>query len=232
MVADANGANGVSFGQSFPWATWGPDGKSFAALTPGGIQIVDLASRKVLRKLPRTGIVQQLVWSPDGRSFTGTANGLGQYWNIGVLDAETGRILAASETERYNCTSDWAPDSRHVIYARGTVPEKNERAELWIATPEGQDRRMLYAESGRHIYGGASSPDGRYYLFTRSQEDLGKVDHMKTNMAIIRAVDTPMLGDENEELHKRFPTGKPTRRLDLGPGWEPHWTRFEILSAQ
>ena len=27
---------------------------------------------------------------------------------------------------------------------------------------------MLYAEGGRHVYGGAASPDGRYLLFTRS----------------------------------------------------------------
>ncbi len=218
VISDANGANAASYGGDFPWASWGADSKSFAVLTPRGIEIIDAATRKVLRTLPRHGLFQQLVWSPDGLRFAGVANGLGPAWNVGTLDAATGKITAASETDRYNCTPDWTPDSRHVVYARGTIPDKNERAQLWIAAPDGRDRHLLYAEAGRHIYGGAASPDARYFLFTRSVEDLGKVDHTQTTMAIIRAADTPMLGDEDGAL-----------RLDLGPGWEPCWTRAEIL---
>ena len=71
---------------------------------------------------------------------------------------------------------------------------------------------MLYAEAGRHIYGGAASPDGRYLLFTRSVEDLGKVDHAKTTMAIIRYADTPMLGDDDAAFRElpRCPAHRPT----------------------
>lgn len=59
-------------------------------------------------------------------------------------------------------------------------------------------------------------PDGRHLLFTRSGEDLGRVDQRKTTMSIIRLADEPLTG---------FATM--TNRLDLGPGWEPHWTRSE-----
>jgi Tol biopolymer transport system component len=232
MIADANGANPFSLGKNLPWASWGPDSKSIAALTPRGILIVEVTTRRILRTLPRNGFCQQLVWSPDGHAFAGTANGLGQYWNIGVADADKGRIATVSETERYNCTPDWMPDSRHVLYSRGTVPNLNERAQLWMGASDGRDRRMLYAEAGRHIYGGASSPDGRYYLFTRSVVDLGKPDHKKTTMAIIRAADTPMLGDKDDALRKRFPNAKPSVRLDLVPGWEPHWTSAEIAPVK
>jgi Tol biopolymer transport system component len=232
MIADTDGANTMEYGRGLPWASWGPDSKTISTLTPRGIQFVDVATRKVQRILPRKGIVEQLVWSPDGRALVGTANGLGQYWNIGVLDASGGAISAASETERYNCTPDWMPDSRHVIYSRGTIPEKNERAQLWIAAPGGDDRRMLYAEAGRHIYGGAPSPDGRFLLFSRTVEDLGKVDHAKTTLAIIKVADTPMLGDEHGDLRKQFPGAKRAVRLDLGPGWEPHWTGAEISRSR
>ncbi|MEO8351177.1 MAG: hypothetical protein ABI680_05560 [Chthoniobacteraceae bacterium] len=228
VIADTNGENAVSFGSDFPWATWGPDGKTFAALTPGGIRIVDVATRKILRTVPRKGLVQQLAWSPDGRNFAGTANGLGEFWNIGCLDASGGRFGAASETDRYNCTPDWTPDSRHVVYARGIKSDGHGRAELWMAAPDGRDRRMLYAEGGRHIYGAATSPDGHFLLFTRSEEDLGKVDHRKTTMAVIRMADTPMLGDDDAELRKRFPEAKQALRLELGPGWEPHWTNADL----
>ncbi len=220
VIADINGANPISFGRDFPWAAWGPDGASFAALKPDGIHIVATATRQTVRSLPRQGIVQQLAWSPDGRHFVGTANGLGPYWNIGGLSADAGRIRALSDTTRYNCTPDWLPDARHVLYARGIVPNDGGRAELWVTAFDGSERRVLYAEAERHIYGACASPDGRYLLFTRSEEDLGRVDHAKTTMAIVRCADTPLHGGAHTAT-----------RLDLGPGWEPHWTKAEFPPA-
>lgn len=108
------------------------------------------------------------------------------------------------------------PDARRVVYARGIIPNIGGRAELWSATPDGKERRKLYAEADRHIYGACASPDGRYVLFTRSEEDLGRVDQRKTTMSIIRLADAPLTG-----------TATMTNRLDLGPGWEPHWMRSE-----
>jgi hypothetical protein len=232
ILADANGKNPVVFGRDFPWASWSPDGKQLACLTTKGIQIVDVETRKVLRTLPRKGIVEQLVWSPDGKSFTGTANGLGQYWTIGRLLDSDEKINAVSETERYNCTPDWHPDSRHIVYARGIIPKVEGRAELWMASVDGRDKTMLFAEQGRHIYGACAAPDAKYLLFTRSVKDLGAVGKSQTTMAVVRWADTPMLGDEGAELRKQYPKAKPARWLDLGPGWEPHWTYSEAPAAK
>jgi Tol biopolymer transport system component len=167
--------------------------------------------------------VSQLVWSPDGRKFTGTANGLGSYWNIGCLDAETGQIQAVSETERYNCTSDWWPDSAHIVYARGIIPQQPGRAELWVADVTGKERRRIYAEADRHIYGACASPDSQYVIFTRSSEDLGQVGAIE--MAVVRwpgAADSASA--ETSAGAGQGRAGSAAVRLDLGPGWEPHWT--------
>ncbi len=231
VLSDADGANPVVFGKGFHWASWSPDSSQLACLSPKAIQIVEIATRKIIRELPRKGIVQQLSWSPDGKRFVGTANGLGPFWNIGCLDARTGEMKAISETERYNCTPDWTPDSQHVVYARGIIPQVNGRAELWVATADGSERHALYAEEGRHIYGACASPDGKYLLFTRSIEDLGKVDHIGTVMAVVRWADTPMAGDKSDALDQRFPTACHGPRLDLGPGWEPHWTLAGLTSS-
>ncbi|MCX7043952.1 MAG: hypothetical protein NTX50_00505 [Candidatus Sumerlaeota bacterium] len=228
IIADADGSQPVAWGKDYPWASWGPDSSQIACLTMKGIQVIDLATRRMVRQWPRQGIVSQLVWSPDGKAFTGTANGLGPYWNIGRLDAATGAIVAVSETDRYNCTSDWRLDSQQILYARGIIPQAGGRAELWAAAADGKSRRMLFAEAGRHIYGSCSSPDGQYVLFTRSAEDLGKVDNSRTTMAIVRWSDTPMLGDGDDALRKRFPGAGSGPWLDLGPGWEPHWTYADI----
>ncbi len=222
IIANADGTDPQVYGKGYPWASWGPDSRQIACLTRGGIEVVDLATRAVVRQIPRHGIVQQLIWSPDGKWFVGTANGLGPYWNIGVLNATTGELRAVSETDRYNCTPDWCPDSLHVVYARGIIPEKGGFAELWTASLDGRQRRRIYAEAGHHIYGACASPDGKYVLFTRSIEDLGRV--ISTQMALIR---WPAIGpDGDSTLSLKF---SPPVRLDLGPGWEPHWTSADIL---
>lgn len=212
IVADANGSHAESWGRDYAWATWGPDGKQIACLTRKEIQVYDIATRKLASSYPRSGIVSQLTWSPDGRAFLGTANGLGPYWNIGVLQCDTHTIAAVSETDRYNCTSDWSHDGQCILYARGIIPEQGGYAELWSVRRDGTSREMLYAESSTHIYGACSSPDGRYLLFTRSVGDLGPVDNTQTVMSIVRRSDAPMRGAASGP------------RLDLGPGWEPDWT--------
>jgi Tol biopolymer transport system component len=223
-IADADGRHAADYGRGFPWASWGPDGTQLACLTREGIAIVDVDSRRVLRRLSRRKIVQQLTWSPDGRSFAGTANGLGPYWNIGRLNAETDRIIAVSETERYNCTPDWMPDSRGILYSRGITPEASGWAELWLASVDGKERHRLYAEEKRHIYGGCVSPDGKYLLFTRSEVDLGRIDNSRTSLAIIRLSDTPMIGGEGGKAREKDPSARRGPILDLSWGWEPHWT--------
>lgn len=230
VVARADGSEPAVMGKDFHWATWGSDSRQLACLTPKGIQIVDLATRRIVRQIPRQGIVSQLSWSPDGHWFTGTADHLGPYWNIARLSADTGEIRAASETDRYNCTPDWVADSRRIVYARGIIPEQPGRAELWVAGLEGQPPQPLYAEEGHHIYGACASPDMKYLLFTRSVADLTKVDQKDTTMAIVRWSDTPMVGDKGETLRRRFPDARTGPRLDLGPGWEPCWTALDLNS--
>ncbi len=223
VIAGSDGSDPEVYGSDFPWASWGPDGSQIACLDKKGIRIVDLATRRVVRQIPRSGIVQQLVWSPDGKWFTGTANGLGVAWTVGCLNAETGRIHAVSETDRYNCTPDWLGDSAHVIYSRGIVPGEPGWAQLWVAKVDGTEKQLLYAERGRHLYGGCVSPDGAYVLFTRSEVDLGKVDNSRTRMTIIRRKDTPMLAGSDESLRREFPNARTGPLLHLSWGWEPSW---------
>ncbi len=224
IVCGADGSNPMIFGDDYPWAAWGPASDRLACLTIKGLQIVNLVDKQIVKTIPRRGIVQQLGWSPDGMRFCGTANGLGPYWNIGCINAETGAINAVSEVERYNCTPDWHPDSRHILYSRGIIPNEEGWAELWMADVNGQNRRLLHAEARHHIYGGGFSPDGRYVVFTRSESDLGAVKNSKTRIGIIRAQDTPMVAGSDPRLRQRFPDASEGPWLDLGEGWEPAWT--------
>jgi Tol biopolymer transport system component len=231
VIADVDGTNATALGRGFAWASWGSDGARLACLDQHGVRIIDAASRRVLKEMPRKGLVQQLVWSADGQWLAGTANGLGPYWNIGRMEATSGQVNLVSEPERYNCTPDWMPDSRRLLYSRGIVPEAGGFAEMWLASADGKERRMVYAEENRHIYGSCPSPDGRYLVFTRSEADLGPVDNSRTRMAVVRLSDTPMVGGASEALKQKYPKARRGPRLDLPMGWEPHWTFAEIPDA-
>jgi Tol biopolymer transport system component len=228
VIANADGSSPVSWGSEFPWASWSPDSRQLACLTRGGVQVVDVETRRVLRKLDRKGIVEQLFWSPDGKWFTGTANGLGEHWAIGRMSAATGELNRVSDGDCFNCTSDWFPDSRQVVYSKGH-PKTEGWAQLWRADGDGKSKSMLYGEIGRHAYGGALSPDGAYVLFTRSEEDLGQVDNSRTTIAIFRLKDAPVVAGKSDVLRKQYPAAKEGPVLDLGPGWEPHWTLAEVV---
>ena len=52
-----------------------------------------------------------------------------------------------------------------------------------------------------------------------------------TTMSVIRWSDAPVVGDSGEELRATNPDAKRGPRLDLGPGWEPHWTYADARPA-
>lgn len=242
VVAHADGSNPVEYGE-FPWASWSPDSKQVACLTKQGIEMRDLATRQVVRTMERKGIFQQLYWAPDGTAFTGTANAFGAMWTVVSMDAASGEARAVAVDQ--NCTPDWFPDSRRVIYS--ARPRNQEDADggeaakavgqklgygwtqLWVADASGKERSLLYGEDGRHIYGGASSPDGRYVVFTRSLTDGGEES---AEIGLMRVSDAPTIGGASPALRKRMGKTKDGPVLSLGPGWEPHWTFARVAGGR
>ena len=131
VVAKADGTEPIDLGDDFSWASWGSDGTQMVSLSRQGIRFIELGARSVIRKMDRHGFVEQLVWSPDGKWLVGTANGLGEQWAIGRIDASTGTINRVSDGDCFNCTPDWFPDSRRVIYSKGHPRTEGWRNSGW-----------------------------------------------------------------------------------------------------
>jgi hypothetical protein len=143
------------------------------------------------------------------------------------MDAMTGELNRVSDGDCFNCTPDWFTDSRRVVYSKGH-PRTEGWAQLWMADADGREKRMLCGEIGRHLYGGSISPDSHYVLFTRSQEDLGKVDNSHTTMALMRFNDAPIVCGKSDVLRAQYPRARNGPVLDLAAGWEPHWTAARL----
>lgn len=236
VIADPDGANPAVVGKDgqWSWATWSPDGRQIACLIPRGIQIVELATRKVVRSMPREGIYQQLFWSPDGQWFCGTANHLGVMWTVARMSVATGKLNVVHKFQ--SCTPDWFPDSKHVIFSSRPPGQTASRGygwtQLWMADGQGNGSQLVYGEDGCHVYGGALSPDGQYVLFTKSLKDGGGAERSGGVMCLMRLSDAPTIGGESKELRKKHLHTKDGPVLELGRGWEPCWTYEEIGSTQ
>lgn len=232
VIADSNGANPTVIGKEgqYSWASWSPDGKQIACLTKRGILIVDLATKEVVRRMPRQGIFQQLFWSPDGKWFCGVANYLGKVWTIARVDVNTGWLNPAHKFQ--SCTPDWFPNSKHIIFSsRPAGQPANEGygwTQLWMVDGEGKNPRLLFGQDGYHIYGGALSPNGKYVLFTKFPRDGGGSEESGAPICIMRFADAPTIDGRSYDLRKVHPNTKDGPVLQLCDGWEPCWTYADL----
>jgi len=246
VIVNADGSEPVAIGEigEHPWACWSPDGKQISCLTLKGIQIVDLATNKVVRRLPRKGVYEQLFWSPDGKWFCGVGNTYGGQWTVVRLNAETGetnplfrppdrqaegQLQGPGVSRGSECAPDWFPNSKHILFSRRPhVPNGRSWTQLWMASADGKRVRLVHAEEGRHLYGGTVSPDGKYVLFSRVLWDDrgGKVSVLE--MGLTRLHDVPTFSGEGTRLQEAFPNAKRVPVLGLPAGLEPDWTYADV----
>jgi hypothetical protein len=236
VVAASDGRRPQVVGKrgEYPWASWGPDGRQVACLARKGISFFDLDDRREVRSIPRQGFFQQLTWSPDGRWLSGVANSFGASWSVARMDAATGAANAISTVDC--CTPDWFPDSRRVIFSNRPRGQKGNKGygwtQLWMADAQGKERRLVYGEDGRHVYGGHVSPDGRYGLFTGNLQEDGDPKNAGAPMGLVRLADAPIIGGDSPELRALHPTAGRGPILALPVGWEPGWTAADLAPAE
>ena len=228
VISNADGSSPVAQGGEgdLSWASWSADGKQVSCLTKKSIDIVDLATRQVVRQLPRQGVYQQLYWSLDGKWFCGVANHQGASWTVVRLNADTGECNSARDYQ--NCTPDWHPDSKHIILSSRPAGQPGDKGQgytqLWMVSADGVEQQLIYGQDGSHIYGGMVSPDGKYILFTRSVKDGNGSENAGAEICIMRASDAPSIGGASPDLRKVHPNTKDGPVLPLDTGWEPYWT--------
>ena len=233
VIANADGTAPVEFGKrsEFTWASWSPDAQQLCCLSLRGVEVVDVRSKSVLRKFPRQGIFQQLFWAPNGKWFCGTANVGGENWTIVRMDASDGTVNVVSKYQ--NCTPDWFPDSKRVIFSNRPAGQGGYGwTQLWMADAAGKTRSLIYGEDGRHIYGGALSPDGKYVVFTRCPQDGGGSERGGAPGGVMRLSDAPIIAGESKALRQKHPKTKGGPVLPLPVLWEPHWMNASIGDAK
>jgi hypothetical protein len=220
----------------FPWACWNDDCTRISCLykKEGKIRVLDFATKKLLREMPRHGVFQQLYWSPDGKRLCGVANVAGADWNI--VDIELASEKVTQVSRQLNCTGDYFRDSTRIIYSHRQPGLADDWGWTMImqSTVEGKSRTLVYAQREKHVYWSRTSPDDKYALFSVFPADNG----IDGEMAIVRLADTPMIvapGKPYKELNDLYPQAShgPVLRLSNVPlGFEPDWTAADLSAKE
>jgi hypothetical protein len=236
VISNSDGSDPKVLGQAgeYPWASLNPDGSKISCLSIKGIFLIELASMKVLNTFARKGFFQQITWSPDGSWLSGVANSYGTGWSVARMNIATGETNAVNRVDC--CTPDWFPDSRNVIFSWRVPGQGTNKGygwtQLWRADAEGKTPQLVYAEDGRHVYGGHVSPDGLYVLFTGNMQEDGDPMNAGAPMALMRLADAPIIGGESPAVRKLHPEAKNGPVLKLPQGWEPCWTFSEAPGSR
>ncbi len=166
-------------------------------------------------------------WSPDGKWFCGVANHQSEQWTVVRMDIEKGDVNPVNKFQ--NCTPDWFPDSKRIIFSHRPGNQGGYGwTQLWMADGDGSNRGLVFGEDGRHIYGGAISPDSKYVLFTLGAEDGSGPEKNGAPIGLMRLADAPTIRGESKALRKIHSNTKDGPVLILPVGWEPFWTNADV----
>ncbi|HEU0055035.1 MAG TPA: hypothetical protein VFQ39_17735 [Longimicrobium sp.] len=130
-----------------------------ASADPVGARVLATPSLDVHWATPR--------WSPDGRRIAISRWRAGGYYDVVILDAETGRIEAEATSDRaVDLAPTWSPDGRYLLFSSDRTGIANLHA-FEVAT--GRLRQVTNVLTG--AFQPDVSPDGRWIAFALYRAD-------------------------------------------------------------
>jgi Tol biopolymer transport system component len=137
------------------------------------------------------------VFSLDGSRIAFASNREGS-WDLFVMDADGSNVIRITDFDSGASPDElhptWSPDGREIAFVRSVAPP-GEQGQLWIASVDGSDARLLLDEP--QVRFPAWSPDGTRIAF-------GWDAHGESRIGVLN-----------------LDTGRVT---DLGPGDLPRWS--------
>ena len=131
----------------------------------------DTALEARVAAMGRVGAALSPQFSPDGSeiAFITTLSGLPQLWR---MPAAGGYPQAVTASDDPVSGAAWAPDGR---LAFGVSPGGGYNTQIFIATPDGLERRRITAGGQENNFSGDFSADGRYW-FRSNLRDAASTD--------------------------------------------------------
>jgi len=161
--------------RGFAYPRFSPDGDRLAVAIaePGDTNVWVLnLSTETQTKLTLEGSNNFPIWTPDGErvTFQSRRGGVGGiYWKWANGSGASEPLVLTGKVGETITPNSWSPDGNTLVFQRFSSTQAGTRADLWIATREG-DREPLPLVAAGAIEGGAAiSPDGRWLAYKSNE---------------------------------------------------------------
>lgn len=128
-----------------------------------------------------SAVVGAIDFSPDGRQVVYCAGFVGS-GRLEVMELASGTITVVSPTS--SGSPVWSPSGDRIAYVQATSQPLNVEGRLWIATPDGSDRREI--TTGSYGTGLTWAPSGAYLL--------GRTIGLGSEVRVVRVSDGVAVG--------------------------------------
>jgi hypothetical protein len=158
---------------------------------PGPLQVLDVASRKVLSK----GAANFMAFSPDGKMIL-TSNGKSLHWH----ESDTLKPLMTGALRANGTMADWSPDGTKVVYVEqaqiiplpfGQPGASKGSLKLMQYDPTGKkwstSKTLVQQGGGDNNYYPTFSPDNELIIFNRSTGDTDSYDQDSATLWALKA---------------------------------------------
>jgi len=131
----------------------------------------DAALEARVAAMGRVGAATSPQFSPDGSEivFITTLSGLPQLWRMPATGGYPRAVTAGDDPVS---GADWSPDGR---LAFAVAPGGGYNAQIYIASPDGMERRRITAGGQENNFSGDFAADGRYF-FRSNLRDAASTD--------------------------------------------------------
>lgn len=157
---------------------YSPDGRRivFTSNRSGSSEVwvanVDGSEASRLTSLGPDGMRGWPSWSPDGTKVlfdsTKGREGAGRTWHIYVVSATGGAPVRLTDGDATNGVAGWSHDGKSVYF----YSNRSGSDQIWKMSATGGPARQITKRKGRL---GMESPDGLYYYYTQTYQDLWRV---------------------------------------------------------
>jgi serine/threonine-protein kinase len=138
------------------------------------------------------------VWHPDGTSFafSSVVGDVGRFEtkDLFVISLEGGDVDRVVAQDGQQWTTDWSPDSRHLVFV-----SRGESLDIWVVPLSGDGEPRPFLATPFQETGGRVSPNGRWLAYT--SDESGQV----------------------EVYLQAFPETGNKRLISIGGGRDPVW---------
>ena len=220
-----------------PILLWSPNGRDLLFIKDYSLVLLEVATRKVVKTIKRgCGLERGLSWSPNGRWFSYTDNGVGGFTPTWIcVNSVTGGLIHTIQVDSTSFNPIWDKTGNYLYFlaskidlARKLDPLIDERLMRYDARTQKTESLLSLKEQqqpNRYIRSLSISPDGNT-LMLQSGSSQTKLDMVFVDTQSLKSTKLTL-----DLTDLKLPLIAPFNYYDLQTAWSPDSQNLILLAG-